>query len=85
MPTPARLHNPRMPNLTLEQIEAQSASYRELEPLTGHEDAKTLELRARRIAHLRALVEEGLASGPGEPDTPELWQELDDIASGRIE
>jgi hypothetical protein len=74
-----------MPKLTLAQIKAQSTAYCELEPLTGHEDAQALERRARRIQHLRALVEEGLASGPGEPDTPELWQELDDIASGRIE
>jgi hypothetical protein len=74
-----------MPSLTMAQINAQSVRYCELEPLTGREDAMALERRARLVRYLRNLVEEGLASGPGEPDTPEFWQELDDIASGRVE
>lgn len=38
--------------------------------------------REQEIARLRALVEEGLASGPGRPDTEADWGELDAIASG---
>jgi hypothetical protein len=36
----------------------------------------------RRIARLRALLEEGLASGPGTPDNDADWAELMDIAAG---
>lgn len=41
--------------------------------------------REQEVLRLRALVEEGLASGPATPDTPEDWAELRDIASGRID
>ena len=41
--------------------------------------------REQEIRRLRALLQEGLDSGPGRPDTPADWQELEDIASGKIE
>ena len=41
--------------------------------------------RQQTIERLRALVQEGLDSGPATPDTPADWQELEDIASGKIE
>lgn len=41
--------------------------------------------REQRIQRLRALVEEGLASGPGRIDTPEDWAELRAIAVGTVE
>lgn len=34
------------------------------------------------IARLRAMVEEGLASGPARADTAEEWAELEAIARG---
>lgn len=36
----------------------------------------------QRKQRLRALVEEGLASGPGDPDTEADWKELRAIARG---
>lgn len=41
--------------------------------------------REQEIRRLRALLQEGLDSGPGRPDTAADWQELEDIASGKIE
>ena len=38
--------------------------------------------REQAITRLRALVEEGLASGPATPDTPADWDELRALASG---
>ena len=38
--------------------------------------------REQTIARLRALVEEGLASGPAVPDTQADWDELKAIAKG---
>lgn len=38
--------------------------------------------REQRIDRLRALVEQGLASGPAAPDTVADWDELDAIARG---
>ena len=40
--------------------------------------------RDQAVQRLRALVEEGLASGPGTPDTQADWGELDAIARGDI-
>ncbi len=39
--------------------------------------------REQRVQRLRALVEEGLASGPATADTHEDWAELDAIADGQ--
>jgi antitoxin ParD1/3/4 len=39
----------------------------------------------RQILRLRALVEDGLASGPATPDTRADWDELNSIARGTIE
>ncbi len=39
--------------------------------------------REQTVARLRAMVEEGLASGPAVPDTLADWDELDAIACGR--
>ena len=39
----------------------------------------------QRIQRLRALVEEGLASGPPQPVTDADWEELRAIANGAIE
>lgn len=39
----------------------------------------------QRIQRLRALLEEGLASGTGRADTPEDWTELRAIAVGTLE
>ena len=41
--------------------------------------------REQRTARLRALVEEGLASGPATPITDNDWTELRAIANGDIE
>ena len=41
--------------------------------------------REQRVLRLRALVEEGLASGPATADTPADWDELRAIARGDIE
>lgn len=41
--------------------------------------------REQRIQRLRALVEEGLASGSGRADTPADWTELRAIAVSGIE
>lgn len=38
--------------------------------------------REQDIARLRAMVEEGLASGPAQADTPDDWAELEAIARG---
>ncbi len=38
--------------------------------------------REQRLARLRALLEEGLASGSAEPVTPEFWGELTAAATG---
>jgi antitoxin ParD1/3/4 len=38
--------------------------------------------REQDIARLRAMVEEGLASGPARADTSEDWAELEAIARG---
>ena len=38
--------------------------------------------REQRIDLLRALVEQGLSSGPATPDTAADWDELDAIARG---
>lgn len=40
--------------------------------------------REQRIQRLRALVEDGLASGPATPDTQADWDELKAIARGDI-
>lgn len=40
--------------------------------------------REQAKARFRALVEEGLASGPPTPITEADWKELDDIASGKV-
>jgi len=40
--------------------------------------------RDQECRRLRALVEEGLASGPAEPMTEADWAELDAIAEGKI-
>lgn len=40
--------------------------------------------RAQDIARLRAMVEDGLASGPARADTEEDWVELHAIARGRL-
>ena len=40
--------------------------------------------REQTIARLRALVEEGLASGPAVPDTQADWNELKAIAKGNV-
>ncbi len=39
----------------------------------------------QRIQRLRAMVEEGLSSGPPTPDSQADWDELNAIASGAIE
>jgi len=39
--------------------------------------------REQAIVRLRALVEEGLASGPATPDTPSDWEDLRSIARGK--
>jgi antitoxin ParD1/3/4 len=39
----------------------------------------------QRVQRLRALVEEGLASGPATPDKKADWDELRAIARGKIE
>ncbi len=39
----------------------------------------------QRVLRLRALVEEGLASGAPTPDTPGDWKQLRAIARGDIE
>ena len=41
--------------------------------------------REQEIRRLRALLQEGLDSGPATPMTAADWQELEDIASGKIE
>ena len=41
--------------------------------------------RDQAKARLRALIEEGLASGPPTPLTQTDWKELRDIASGKIQ
>lgn len=41
--------------------------------------------RAQRMQRLRALVEDGLSSGPAQADTPEDWDEIYAIADGRID
>ena len=41
--------------------------------------------REQRIQRLRALVEEGLVSGPATPDTQDDWDELKAIARGDIQ
>jgi antitoxin ParD1/3/4 len=41
--------------------------------------------REQDMARLRAMVEEGLASGPAVADTDADWAELDAIARGSIE
>lgn len=41
--------------------------------------------REQSIARLRAMVEEGLASGPATPMTPSDWNELDALAGGDAE
>jgi len=38
--------------------------------------------REQAIASLRALVEQGLASGPATPDIPSDWEDLRSIARG---
>ena len=38
--------------------------------------------REQRTLRLRALLEDGLASGPGRPDTEEDWSELRALAAG---
>ena len=38
--------------------------------------------RDQRLTRLRKLLEDGLASGPAEPVTPEFWDELTAVASG---
>lgn len=40
--------------------------------------------REQRVQTLRALVEDGLASGPATPDTQADWDELKAIARGDI-
>ena len=39
--------------------------------------------REQRVQRLRALVEDGLASGPATADTRDDWAELNNIADGR--
>lgn len=39
--------------------------------------------REQRVQRLRALVEDGLASGPGTADMPDDWAELHAIADDR--
>jgi antitoxin ParD1/3/4 len=39
--------------------------------------------REQRVQRLRALVEDGLASGPAAADTRDDWAELNAIADGR--
>jgi len=39
----------------------------------------------QRLHRLRAMVEEGLASGPAESDTKKNWSELCAIARGDVE
>ena len=39
--------------------------------------------REQRVQRLRALVEDGLASGPATADTRDDWAELNAIADGR--
>lgn len=41
--------------------------------------------RDQRIQRLRALVEEGMSSGPATPDSQADWDELRAIASGDTE
>ena len=41
--------------------------------------------REQRIERLRALVQEGLSSGPSTPDTQADWAELRAMARGDIE
>lgn len=41
--------------------------------------------REQSVLKLRAMVEEGLASGPATAMTQADWDEIDAIASGRIE
>ena len=41
--------------------------------------------REQRIQRLRALVEEGLSSGPATPDSQADWDQLRAIASGHTE
>lgn len=41
--------------------------------------------REHRIQRLRALVEDGLASGTATADTPADWDELKAIARGNVE
>ena len=41
--------------------------------------------RDQRVEKLRALVEEGLCSGPATPDTPADWDELRAIANADTE
>lgn len=38
----------------------------------------------QRVLRLRALVEEGLSSGPAVADTPADWEELRTIARGEL-
>ena len=40
--------------------------------------------REQRMLRLRALLEEGLASGPGRADTPEDWAELRALAVSEL-
>ena len=40
--------------------------------------------REQRLARLRTLVEEGLASGAATADTPDDWAELHAIARGDV-
>jgi antitoxin ParD1/3/4 len=44
-----------------------------------------LDQREQTKLRLRALLEDGLASGPATPDTQEDWDELEGIARGDIE
>ena len=39
----------------------------------------------QRLQRLRALVEEGLSSGPAVPDTKRDWSELRTVARGELE
>jgi antitoxin ParD1/3/4 len=41
--------------------------------------------REQRVQRLRALVEDGLASGPAAPDTKADWDELRAIARSKVE
>lgn len=43
------------------------------------------DLREQRLHRPRALVEDGLASGPATPDLAADWDELEAIARGDIE